>query len=60
MEPICITYAKQMLEVESLPTELYAKLIRAEKLIQKVRPGGCLGSTQVISAIILDWENSNA
>jgi hypothetical protein len=55
-EQLCITYAKQMLEVEILPPRLYAKLIEAERMIQRVKPGGFLSSTQTISTIIFLWQ----
>ena len=56
MEPYCITTAKEMLDIDKLPTTLCAKLLKVEKMIHKVKPGGSLGSTQTIATIILLWE----
>lgn len=56
IEPLYRNYAKQMLGVNQLPESLEEKLAMAESLIQKVKPCGCLSSTQAISNIIMIWE----
>lgn len=56
IEPLYRTYAKQMLDVDELPPGLEEKLAMVEKMIQKVKPCGCLSSTQSIASIITLWE----
>lgn len=55
-EPLYRTYAKQMLDVNELLPSLEEKLAQAEKMVQKVKPCGCLSSTQTIASIIIIWE----
>lgn len=55
-EPLYITYAKKMLDVDPLPLGLVEKLTQAEEMVKKVKPCGCLSSTQTIASIILMWE----
>ena len=61
MEPLCISIAKKMLlhkkcQDHDLPEDLEAKLLEAELMVKKVKPCGCLSSTQTIATIILQWE----
>ena len=56
MESYCITAAKDMLQVYVLDKDLEYKLRRAEEMVQRVKPGGFLTSTQTIATIILLWE----
>ena len=55
-EPLYRLYAKQMLDVDELPESLEDKLAIVEGLVKKVKPCGCLSSTQTIASIILLWE----
>jgi len=55
-DPLYRSYARRMLDVDELPESLEEKLATAEKLVQRVKPCGCLSSTQTIASIILIWE----
>jgi hypothetical protein len=56
IEPIYRSYARRMLDVDELPKSLEEKLATVEELVQKVKPHGCLSSTQTIASIIMLWE----
>ena len=54
-------YLMEMLqcEEEGIPTELIKSCGRIEQLIQRVKPGGSLNSTQVLASIVERWEKEN-
>ena len=53
----CFQIAAKMLDirVDELPYEVTHKLSSMEELIHKIKPGGSLCSTQVISSIVYDY-----
>lgn len=58
-EPLYRSYAKQMLGVDQISSELESNLAYAERLIKKVKPCAFLSSTQTIASIILLTEVEN-
>ena len=55
MEPEYRHIAKVMLNVDKLPLSLEDFLHNAERMVQKVKPNGCLCSTQTIATLIIQW-----
>ena len=56
MEPEYRKIAKKMLNINTLPKSLEIYLASVEKMIKKVKPNGCLCSTQTIATLIMQWD----